>query len=76
MKKGSLFVLFELMRSTQQGCFKSHSWSLWKALKEKGFMGLVSWLKRAWFQVKKSHWICAHDLSFDDYFFSLHVRMK
>jgi hypothetical protein len=36
MKEGSLFVLFELTRSTKQGCFRLHSWSLWEALEEKG----------------------------------------
>jgi hypothetical protein len=34
---------FVLMRSTKLGCFKSCSWSLWKALEEEGCMGLVSW---------------------------------
>ncbi len=43
MKEGSLFVLFVLMRSTQLGCFRSRSWSLWKALKEEGCISLVSW---------------------------------
>jgi len=28
------FVLFVLVRSTAPGCFRSPSWSLWKALKE------------------------------------------
>ncbi len=37
------FVLFVSMRFTKLGCFRSHSWSLWKALKEEGCMGLVSW---------------------------------
>ncbi len=38
MKQGSFFVLFclVLMRSTKPGCFKSCSWSLWKALKKRG----------------------------------------
>jgi hypothetical protein len=37
-----LFVLFcTYMRSTKPGCFKSRSWSLWKALEEEGSMGLV-----------------------------------
>ncbi len=42
MKEGSLFVLFlfVLMRSIEPGCFKSHSWSLWKALKKEGCIGL------------------------------------
>ncbi len=34
MKKGSLFVLFVLMKSTESEYFRSHSWSLWKALQE------------------------------------------
>ncbi len=47
MKDGSLFVLFVLVRSTQLGCFRLCSWSLWKALKEEeeeeeGCIGLVS----------------------------------
>jgi hypothetical protein len=33
MKVGSLFDLFVLMRSTESGCFRLCSWSLWKALK-------------------------------------------
>jgi hypothetical protein len=37
------FVLFVLMRSTEPGCFRSRSWSLWKALEEEGCMGLVPW---------------------------------
>jgi hypothetical protein len=41
MKEGCLFVLFVLMRFTELGCFKSHSWSLWKALEE-GCISLVS----------------------------------
>ncbi len=44
MKEGCLFVFcFVLMGSTEPGCFKSPSWSLWKALKEEGCMGLVPW---------------------------------
>ncbi len=43
MKEGCLFVLFVLMGSTQPGCFRSCSWSLWKALKEEGCIGLISW---------------------------------
>jgi hypothetical protein len=35
------FVLFVLMRSTEQGGFRQRSWSLWKALDEEGCMGLV-----------------------------------
>ncbi len=44
MKEGRLFVLFcfVVMRSTEPGCFRLHSWSLWKALNEEGCMGLVS----------------------------------
>ncbi len=42
-RKVVCFVLFVLMRSTKLGCFRSHSWSLWKALEEEGCMGLVSW---------------------------------
>jgi len=42
MKEGSLFVLFVLMRSTVRGCFKSCSWSIQKALQEKGWHGLGS----------------------------------
>ncbi len=37
------FVLFVLIRSTEPGCLKSLSWSLWKALKEEGCIALVSW---------------------------------
>ncbi len=29
MKEGSLFVLFVIIRSTELGCFRSRSWSLW-----------------------------------------------
>jgi hypothetical protein len=39
--EGRLFVLFVLMRSTELGCLRSRSWSLWKALDEEGCMGLV-----------------------------------
>jgi hypothetical protein len=42
VKQGSLFVcfvLFVLMRSTEPGCFRSHSWSRWKALVEEGCIG-------------------------------------
>jgi hypothetical protein len=42
MKEGSLFC-FVVMRSTELGCFRSYSWCLWKALNEKGCMGLVPW---------------------------------
>jgi hypothetical protein len=31
------------MKSIEPGCFRLHSWSLWKALEEEGCMGLVSW---------------------------------
>ncbi len=34
MKEGSLFC-FEVMRSTELGCFKSCYWCLWKALNKK-----------------------------------------
>ncbi len=37
------FVLFVPMRSTEPGCFRLPSWSLWKALEEEGCIGLVSW---------------------------------
>jgi hypothetical protein len=45
MKEGSLFVLFFFvpMRSTESGCFRSRSWSLWEVLKEEGCIGLVAW---------------------------------
>jgi hypothetical protein len=44
---------FVLMRSTESGCFRSRSWSLWKALEEEGCIGLVSWhldlrCRRSW----------------------------
>jgi hypothetical protein len=43
MKQASMFVLFVLpWRSTQRGCFRSRSWSLWKALDEEGCMGFGS----------------------------------
>jgi hypothetical protein len=42
MKEGSLFC-FVVMRSTEPRCFKSWSWSLWKALDEEACMGLVPW---------------------------------
>jgi hypothetical protein len=53
MKEGSLFC-FVLMRSTEPGCFRSCSWSLWKALDEEGCMGLVRWHLDLWC---KSSWI-------------------
>jgi hypothetical protein len=31
------------MRSAKPRCLKSHSWSLWKALKEEGCINLVPW---------------------------------
>jgi hypothetical protein len=45
MKEGSLFVLFCFVpiRSTELGCFRSLSWSIWKALQEEGCIVLVSW---------------------------------
>ncbi len=39
---------FALMRSIELGCFRSHSWSLWKVLKEEGRIGLVSWHLDLW----------------------------
>ncbi len=55
MKEGSLFC-FVAMRSTELGSFRSCSWSwcLWKALKDKGCMGLVPWRLNLW---HKSSWI-------------------
>jgi hypothetical protein len=41
--EGNLFVLFVLMRSIKLGCFKLCSWPRWKALEEKGCIGLVPW---------------------------------
>jgi hypothetical protein len=40
MKGGSLFC-FVVMRSIESGCFRLCSWCLWRALDEKGCMGLV-----------------------------------
>jgi hypothetical protein len=31
LRKFVCFVLFVLMRSTEPGCFRSRSWSLWKS---------------------------------------------
>ncbi len=44
-RKVVCFVLFcfVVMRSTEQRCFKSCSWCLWKAFDEKGCMGLDPW---------------------------------
>jgi hypothetical protein len=42
MKEGSWFVL---MRSTERGCFRLRSWSLWKALKEEG---ASAWFHGIW----------------------------
>jgi len=39
------FVLFVLMRSTEPGCFRSCSWSLWKALDEQG---ASAWFHGIW----------------------------
>jgi hypothetical protein len=57
------FVLFVLMRSTESGCFRVHSWSLfWKALDAKGCMGLVPWqrldlpCKSSWILNDFFHW--------------------
>jgi hypothetical protein len=36
------------MRSTEPGCFKLCSWSLWKALEEEGHIGLVLNPKPIW----------------------------
>ncbi len=44
MKEGSLFC-FVLMRSTKPGCFRSHSWFLWKALEEEGAW---AWFHGVW----------------------------
>jgi hypothetical protein len=41
MKEGSLFVLFVLMKFIEPRCLKLHSWSLWKALEEKGLHPLA-----------------------------------
>jgi hypothetical protein len=52
MKEGSLFVcfvLFVLMRDPLKGDVSDcRSWSLWKAIKEEGCMGLVSWRLDLW----------------------------
>jgi len=48
------FVLFVLMRFTELGCFRSHSWCLWKALNEDGCLSLVPWCLDLWC---KSSWI-------------------
>ncbi len=53
MKENSLFC-FVVVRSTKQGCFRSCSWCLWKALDEEGCMGLVPWWLDLWC---KSCWI-------------------
>jgi hypothetical protein len=49
----SLFC-FVLMKSSKPGCFMSCSWSLWKALEERGCIGLVPWGLDLWC---KSSWI-------------------
>jgi hypothetical protein len=54
MKEGCLFVLFALMRFTELVCFRSWSWSLWKALEEQGCIGLVSCI---WTLPCRSSWI-------------------
>jgi hypothetical protein len=36
-----LFCLYKFIRSTELGCLRSCSWSLWKALEEEGCMGLA-----------------------------------
>jgi hypothetical protein len=45
MKEGCLFVLFVLMRHTKLGCFRTHSWSLWKALSRRGAW---AWFNDIW----------------------------
>jgi hypothetical protein len=53
MKQGSLFVLFRfvLIKSTEPGCIRLCSWSLWKALEEGGAL--------AWFH---GIWTCSVEL--------------
>jgi hypothetical protein len=46
-------VCFVVIRSTELGCFRLCFWCLWKALHEKGCMGLVPWgldlqCKKSW----------------------------
>ncbi len=53
MKESSLFC-FVVMKSIKSGCFKFCSLCLWKALNEKGCMGLVPWNLDLWC---KSFWI-------------------
>jgi hypothetical protein len=48
------FVLFLTMRSAKPGCLESHSWSLWKALKEEGCISMVPWPLDLWC---RSFWI-------------------
>jgi len=50
MKQGCVFVLFCFirMRSTELGCFRWCSWSLWKVLKEDGCINLVPWCLDLW----------------------------
>ncbi len=47
MRKVVCLFCFVLMRSTELGPFR-RSWSLWKALKEEGCSGLVSWCLDLW----------------------------
>ncbi len=47
------FCTYDFHR-TQPGCFRLCSWSLWKALKEEGCIGLVSWHLDLWC---RSSWI-------------------
>ncbi len=47
---------FVLMRSTEPGCCRLCCWSLWKALKEEGYMGLVPWRSDLWCKVLE-YWI-------------------
>jgi hypothetical protein len=48
------FVLFVLMRSTELGCFRSCSWSLWKALNKEG---ASAWFHGIWTCGCRSSWI-------------------
>jgi hypothetical protein len=40
MKEGCVLI----MRSTKEGCFRSYSWSLWKALEEEGGLHQVGFM--------------------------------
>ncbi len=51
---------FVVMKSTELGCFISCSWSLWKALKEEGCIGLVPWRLDLRFAKGLEYWmICS-----------------